>query len=67
MDEGGVAVAAAATTLNGNVRSSKHTHTHTLARTSLAHSHNCCEGCSIDSDEVKQGEILLYNNLFIYL
>lgn len=30
-EEGGVAVAAAATTLNGNVRSSKHTHTHTYS------------------------------------
>lgn len=30
--KGGVAVAAAATTLNGNVRSSKHTHTHPLAK-----------------------------------
>lgn len=63
----GVAVAAAATTLNGNVRSSKRTHTHTPTHTSLAHSHNCCEGCSIDWKKDKQGDCLLCNNLFIYL
>lgn len=61
-EAGGVAVAA--TTLNGNVRSSKHTHT----CTSLAHSHNCGEACSIDWDKLKN-EIAFYIiiYLFIYL